>query len=143
MTQAFINGFLKEAQANGCTLGEALDVLKYAMQTGAFQTPSFSPPKPVNPNPPIVDSMQPSKLFPMPGNNPGASGGLGSAGSLGSGGGLGSLGSGQATSSNFGFNINQTGLGGVNNSVSSAPPSSVNSVLNKPVTPAAAPAPTM
>lgn len=143
MTQAFINGFLKEARASGCSFGEALDVLKYAMQTGAFQTPSFAPPKPVNPNPPIVDSMKPSQLFPMPGNNPGATGGMSAAGSLGSGGGLGSLGTGQAGASNFGFNINQTGLGGVNNSVSSAPPSSINSVLNKPLTPAAAPAPTM
>lgn len=143
MTQSFLNGFLKEAQTAGCSLGQALDILKYALQTGAFSTPSFSPPKPINPNPPIVDSMQPSKLFPMPGTNPGASGGLSMAGSLSSGGGLGSLGTGQQpAASNFGFNINQTGLGGVNNSVSSAPTSSVNSVLNKPVA-AASPAPTM
>lgn len=143
MKQAFIKGFLKEARANGCSIGEAFDILKHAIQTGAFSTPSFSPPKPVNPNPPIVDSMQPSRLFPMPGTNPGATGGLSSAGSLGSGGGLGSLGSGQQpTSSNFGFNINQTGLGGVNNSVSSAPASSISNVLNKPVA-TVAPVPTM
>ncbi|RTL07595.1 hypothetical protein EKK58_00040 [Candidatus Dependentiae bacterium] len=137
MTDAFVKGFMKAAQAEGCTAGEAIDILKWAMSTGAFQTPSFSPPKPINPNPPIVDTMAPSKMFPMPGTNPGASGGLGAAG------GLGSLGTGQQpAASNFGFNINQTGLGGVNNSVSSAPSSSVNSVLNKP-TAAPAMAPTM
>ena len=136
MTTAFIKGFTKEAQVHGCTVGEALDILKWAMSTGAFSTPSFSPPKPVNPNPPIVDTMAPSKMFPMPGNNPGAQGG-----GLGTSGGMGSLGSGQQpTSSNFGFNINQTGLGGVNNSVSSAPSSPVNTVLNKPTAaPAVAP----
>ena len=144
MTDAFVKGFIKAARAEGCTTGEALDIFKWAVSTGAFQTPSFSPPKPVNPNPPIVDTMAPSKMFPMPGNNPGASGGLGGTGGLGASGGLGSLGSGQQqpAASNFGFNINQTGLGGVNNSVSSAPSSPVNSVLNKP-TAAPAMAPTM
>lgn len=138
MTDAFVKGFMKAAQVSGCTAGQALDILKWANATGAFSTPSFSPPKPVNPNPPIIDTMAPSKMFPMPGNNPGASGGTGG---LGSAGGLGSPGTGQQpTSSNFGFNINQTGLGGVNNSVSSAPSSPVNSVLNKPTAaPAMAP----
>lgn len=137
MTTAFIKGFLKEAQAHGCSVGQALDILKWANIGGSFATPSFSPPKPVNPNPPIIDTMAPSKMFPLPGSNPGSTGGLGAAG------GLGSLGTGQQApvASNFGFNINQTGLGGVNNSVSSAPSSSsVNTVLNKPTAaPAVAP----
>ena len=125
MNKAFINGFLKEAMTRGCTPGEAWDIYKSAFSSGgAFATPSFAPPQPVNPNPPIIDTVKPPSIFPTAGANPGASGGLGGAGSLGSG---------SAPGQNYGFNINQTGQGGVNNSVTSAPPSSVNSVLNKPV----------
>lgn len=140
MKQAFVNGFLKTAQDQGCTLGEAWDIFKMAVANGSFSTPSFAPTQPINPNPPIVDTVKPSSLFPISGGNPGSTGGLGGSGglsSLGTGAGSGSLGSGQQQ--NFGFNINQTGLGGVNNSVTSAPPSTINSVLNKPVTPTASP----
>lgn len=128
MTTGFISGFLKEARAHGCTVGEAYEVLKLALATGAF------PSTPPNPNPPIVDSLAPSRLFPVAGTNPGATTGPSSTG------GLGSLAPAAPTP---GFNINQTGLGGVNNSVNSAPSSSVNSVLNKAVTPSTTPVPSI
>lgn len=130
MNEGFIRGFLKEAQAHGCSQGEAWDILK-AATSGAFPTPSFSPPAAPNPNPPIVDSVKPSTLFPISGNNPGSQGGMGSLGTS-------SLAP-APKQNNFGFNINQTGLGGINNSVTSAPPAPVNNVLNKAVMPSAAP----
>ena len=137
-TNAFVKGFLKSACAHGCTIGEAWDMYKFAFG-GIPPTPSYAPTQPINPNPPIIDTVKPSSMFPVSG---GASGGMGSLGS-GTSGGVGSLGGGGSGAlsapKNFGFNINQTGMGGVNNSVTSAPGSSVNSVLNKPVTPSATP----
>lgn len=119
MHPSFYQGFVKAAVASGFTTGQAIDFFKNAIASGAFSTPSFTPPQQPAPTTPIVDTMKPSSMFPSPTN-----------GSLGKPvGGLGTTPSPQ----NFGFNINQTGLGGINNSVTSAPSSTINGVLNKPV----------
>ena len=111
----------------GFSIGQAIDLYKAGMQTGSFTTPSFAPSQPVNPTPPLIDTVKPSSMFPSPTSSP-------NNGSLGKPvGGLGTTPTSSPQPQNFGFNINQTGLGGVNNSVTSSPSSNINSVLNKPV----------
>lgn len=113
MNESFINGFLKEAQSKGCTLGEAWDILKCASMNGNLLTPA--------PAKPLVDTIKPSTMFPMPSSTSNNSGSW-----------LSTKPTSQATQ-----NFNQMGQGGANNNVTSALPSSINSAMNKPT-----PAPT-
>lgn len=116
-TKAFIQGFLKAAQAEGCSLGEAWDIYKHAFNT--FAPPMFSNRGPVNSSPPMFGTQ----------NSFGTATGSGSTPTNM----VGSLSNSTGSKNNLGFNLDQTGSGGVNNSVTSAPSTSVNNVLNKPV----------
>lgn len=49
-------GFIKAAMESGCSYGEALDLLKYAVQSYGFQAPP--------PRPPIIDTVAPSTYWP-------------------------------------------------------------------------------
>lgn len=75
MNESFNKGFIEEAIKVGCTVGEAIDLLKFAINFTAPQ-PSFNMGQSNPPNPPInplVNTQKPTNNFAAP-NNSGFSG---------------------------------------------------------------------